>query len=72
MDNFLNFLDNSWNLQRRRNFSGLQDVARVSGVDPQGRYIFTAFNGADDIAGDNFVNVSSSAWRLKVGVSYEF
>lgn len=72
MDNFLNFLDNSWNLQRRRNFVGLQDVARVTGVDAQGRYIFAPFDTADAIANDNFINVSSSAWRLKVGVSYEF
>lgn len=72
MDNFLNFVDPSWNLQRRRNFAGLQDVASVSGVDAQGRYIFTNFVGADAIAADNLVNVSSSAWRLKIGVSYEF
>ncbi len=72
MDNFLNFLDNSWNLQRRRDFSGLQDVASTSGVDSQGRYIITGFNGADAIANDNFVNISSSVWRLKVGLSYDF
>jgi hypothetical protein len=72
MDNFLNFLDSSWNLQRRRNFSGLQDVATVSGVDSNGRYIFTSFAGADAIENDNFINVSSSVWRLKIGVSYEF
>lgn len=80
MDNFLNFLDNSWNLQRRRSFVGLQDVASISGVDAQGRYIFTSAaavttpgaDGLTDFQRDNFVNVSSSAWRLKVGVSYEF
>ena len=72
MDNFLNFLDEDGNIQRRRNFAGLQDIATVSGVDAQGRYIVTAFNGADSIAGDNLINVSSSVWRLKVGVSYEF
>lgn len=72
MDNFLNFLDNDWNVQKRRNFAGLQDIAQVSGVDNQGRYIFTGFNGLDNIASDNQINVSSSVWRLKVGVSYEF
>ena len=69
-DNFLNFLDNDWNVQRRRNFVGLQDVATVSGVDAQGRYIFTAFN--PDYEADNQINVSSSVWRLKIGVSYDF
>ncbi|MBA3940640.1 MAG: hypothetical protein C0520_05475 [Sphingopyxis sp.] len=72
MDNFLNFLDKSWNVQHRRNFAGLQDIATISGIDPQGRYIFTGFNGAQSIADDNGINVSSSVWRLKVGVSYEF
>ena len=70
-DNFLNLLDSSWNVQRRRNFAGLQDVAQVSGVDNQGRYIFSGTNlGAYE--SDNQVNVSSSVWRVKVGASYQF
>ncbi|OZA93151.1 MAG: hypothetical protein B7X57_05920, partial [Erythrobacter sp. 34-65-8] len=80
VDNFLNMLDSSWNVQTRRNFAGLQDVASVSGVDAQGRYIFTsaagitpdATTGLSSFDNDNFVNVSSSAWRIKVGVSYDF
>ena len=78
-DNFLNLLDDSWNIQRRRNFAGLQDIASVSGVDSQGRYIISSaaplIAGADgltDFERDNFINVSSSVWRLKVGLSYEF
>ena len=73
-DNFLNFLDSSWNVQRRRNFAGLQDVASLSaaGVDSQGRYVFTGFNGVADYDADNFNNVSSSVWRIKVGLSYKF
>jgi hypothetical protein len=78
-DNFLNLLNNGWNIQRRRNFAGLQDLAQVSGVDAQGRYIFTNSNNinpdANGVTGydrDNFINVSSSVWRIKVGVSYEF
>jgi hypothetical protein len=69
-DNFLNFLDRNWNIQRRRNFSGLQDLA-TGGVDAQGRYIITNFIG-NDYNTDNQINVSSSVWRLKVGVSYNF
>ena len=72
MDNFLNFLDSDWNVQRRRNFAGLQDIAGIDGVDDQGRYIIESFNGVDSIASDNEINVSSSVWRLKVGISYEF
>jgi outer membrane receptor for ferrienterochelin and colicin len=79
-DNFLNLLDSGWNKQNRRQFAGLQDIAQVSGVDAQGRYIFT--NAAnlvvDEDTGlrpydtDNQVNISSSVWRLKVGVAYQF
>lgn len=72
VDNFLNFLDKDWNVQRRRHYAGLQDIATISGVDNVGKYIFTNFNGAQNIAGDNRINTSSSAWRLKVGISYDF
>ncbi len=88
-DNFLNLLDSDWNVQRRRNFSGLQDIATagraavtagggripapaVNGFDSQGRYVISGFNGLDNIDGDNQINVSSSVWRIKVGVSYDF
>lgn len=77
MDNFLNFLDSSWNLQRRRNFEGFQDIASLTtaGVDSQGRYIFAASptgQGLSTFQSDNGFNLSSSVWRLKVGISYDF
>lgn len=84
MDNFLNFLDSDWNAQKRRNFAGLQDIATAGraaagaanparpAVDAQGRYVISAFNGLDNIASDNQINISSSVWRLKIGISYEF
>jgi hypothetical protein len=79
-DNFLNFLDDDWNIQRRRNFSGLQDITSLTGIDSQGRYIFGAANnltpnattGLTDYQSDNQINVSSSVWRLKIGISYDF
>ena len=78
-DNFLNLLNDKWNIQRRRNFAGLQDIASVSGIDANGRYIISSAaplvagsDGLTDYQRDNFINVSSSVWRLKVGVSYEF
>ncbi|QPQ56134.1 TonB-dependent receptor [Allosphingosinicella flava] len=81
VDNFLNLLDKNWNVQNRRNFSGLQDVASLgsrtvngivyNGVDADGRYIINTFTG-DTFDSDNGVNISSSVWRLKVGLSYEF
>jgi outer membrane receptor for ferrienterochelin and colicin len=78
-DNFLNFLNDGWNVQRRREFNGLQDIANISGVDSQGRYIISGADqlnvGSDGLTGyqrDEFINVSSSLWRIKVGLSYEF
>lgn len=70
MDNFLNFLDSDWNVFRRRDFEGLVNVANVPGtpVDSAGRYIISGF-AADDVAQ---IQSSSSLWRLKVGLSYQF
>ena len=52
----------------------------VPGVDAQGRYVFGAadnltVNPATGMTGyeeDNQINVSSSVWRLKIGISYDF
>ena len=44
---------------------------RISGVDAQGRYIVTGFTGGSFDA-DNEIKNSSSLWRLKVGISYDF
>ncbi|HYE88428.1 MAG TPA: TonB-dependent receptor, partial [Vicinamibacterales bacterium] len=77
-DNFLNFLDKDWNVQRRRQFAGLQEIASLNttspnvGVDAQGRYIISSFLGEEKFRNDNFINVSSSVWRIKIGASYEF
>jgi hypothetical protein len=81
-DNFLNLLKDSWNVQYRRQFAGLQAVGNSSGVDSQGRYIITTLPGTlqpgytslsqQKFDTDRFVNSSGSVWRLKVGVSYQF
>ena len=78
VDNFLNVLDRDWNVQRRRNFAGLQVISNTSGVNSAGQYIITNLPGTppqspgDRFTADEFVNISSSVWRVKVGVSYEF
>ena len=79
-DNFLNLLDDDWNVQRRRQFSGLQDITTLTNIDAQGRYIFGAADnltvnpdtGLTGYQADNQVNISSSVWRVKIGISYEF
>jgi hypothetical protein len=83
IDNFLNLVDSGSNLQHRRDFGGRQDIATSTGVDAQGRYIISSAaaitaatsgpnTGLNSFQTDNFINVSSSVWRLKVGVSYAF
>ncbi|MBB3764055.1 outer membrane beta-barrel protein [Sphingomicrobium lutaoense] len=64
-DNFLNFLDGSWNALRTRD--RLVDVVDVE-IDDQGRYEITGFNPDDD----NDVLESASVWRAQVGIKYEF
>lgn len=68
MDNFLNFIDGEWN-ELRSYGSGLTVVE--GGVDSSGRYVINQFIQPDPIE-DNAVRVSSSTWRLKLGVRYEF
>ena len=81
-DNFLNFIDPNWNVQRRRTFYGVQDAATLgraaaganpalNPVDAQGRYVISGFTG-NTFDADNQINVSSSVWRFKIGVSYDF
>jgi hypothetical protein len=88
MDNFLNFLDKDWNVQRRRDFAGRQDLVSlgrgeirsgntviapaVAPVDTAGRYVIGDVSGINSFDTDNGINISSSVWRLKVGVSYDF
>ena len=64
-DNFLNLIDSSANIFRTRDqFVDLVDA----GVDSQGRYVITDFNPDDQ----EFIGISSSAWRIQVGARYEF
>lgn len=81
-DNFLNFLDNSWNVSRTRgDFVDVVDTGNsfpdpanpgetisVGGVDNQGRYVISGFNPDDQ----NDISISSSTWRIQLGVRYEF
>ena len=73
MDNFLNFLDNDWNVFRRRDFEGLVNVVSppssgTTPVDSAGRYIINSFSPDDG----KQIQTSSSLWRFKVGLTYKF
>lgn len=66
--NFLNFIDDEWNILRSRGgFNGLVPVTD-GGVDQQGRYIIDEFNPDDQ----NFISFGASAWRIQIGARYEF
>jgi hypothetical protein len=78
-NNFLNLLNSHSNIQHRRDFGERQEIAGITGVDAQGRYIisnatpitpnatgFTPYQTA------NFINVTSSVWQIKLGISYDF
>ncbi len=72
VDNFLNMLDRDWNVLRQRFYSGQQGIADIEGIDDQGRYIISGFNGVENFDSDNQIYIPASVWRIKVGVSYEF
>ncbi|OZA91441.1 MAG: hypothetical protein B7X57_10245, partial [Erythrobacter sp. 34-65-8] len=75
-DNFLNFVDSDANILKFRNeFVDVVDLNTNRNVDPNrdgidnaGRYIITGFQPDDR---EN-VSISSSAWRIQLGVRYEF
>ncbi len=73
-DNFLNLLDNDWNVFRTvpgNNFGGGDGalVDLVDGtIDAQGRYVITGFNPDDSVN----LRTSSSIWKIQLGVRYQF
>ena len=74
-DNFLNFVDSSANRVRFRGDVDLVDLNTRSNIDPdrdgvdaQGRYIITGFNANDRYN----ISTSASAWKMQVGIRYEF
>jgi len=79
-NNFLNLLNSNWNIQHRRDFGERQEIAGISGVDSAGRYIISnatpitpnATTGLSPYDTANFINVTSSVWQIKMGISYDF
>ncbi len=67
--NFLNFLDDGWNVRRSvGGFDGRVDL--VDGAfDDEGRYVITNFS---DFAARPQTAVGNSIWRIQVGARYEF
>lgn len=71
VDNFLNILDNRWNTVAPRGVFGdgqLIDVVDGAIDTVTGQYIISGFNPDDEPN----ISTSASAWRIQVGVRYEF
>ncbi|MEM8695564.1 MAG: TonB-dependent receptor [Pseudomonadota bacterium] len=70
IDNFLNLLNSSWNTFKTRGQFGDGQVVDIvdGGVDDEGRYIISDFS--PDF--EQQVSTSASAWRIQLGVRYEF
>lgn len=71
-DNFLNLLDSSWNVFRRKSAFNqnvpLANLNPAGVVDAQGRYVINQFNPFDAEA----IQTNASLWRIQVGVRYNF
>ncbi len=70
IDNALNLIDNSWNTFAPIGVFGDGQVVDIvdGGVDNSGRYIISGFNPDDQPN----ISTSASAWRIQLGVRYEF
>lgn len=69
-DNVLNMIDNSWNTFAPIGVFGDGQVVDIvdGGVDNAGRYIISGFNPDDQPN----ISTTGSAWRIQLGVRYEF
>ena len=69
-DNVLNMIDNSWNTFAPIGVFGDGQVVDIvdGGVDNAGRYIISGFNPDDQPN----ISTTASAWRIQLGVRYEF
>ncbi|HKX79952.1 MAG TPA: TonB-dependent receptor [Novosphingobium sp.] len=68
-DNFLNFLDDKWNLLKRKSaFQQNVPVIGINSIDAQGRYVLGGFSPFDTEAIQN----NASLWRVQFGIRYNF
>ncbi len=69
--NFANLLNDDWGVEKRKSFSST-NLYDFDGLSDDGKYqIRRLFNGYDDRNYD-FADLTSSAWRIKMGVRYTF
>ena len=71
IDNFANLLNDDWGVEKKLGFPN-QAIYDFGGLDSEGRYkIDNRFNGADT-RNYNQVDLGSSSWQAKAGISYKF
>ena len=71
VDNFANLLNSDWGVEKRLSYPN-QTLYDFGGLDDQGRYILDKrFDGASTL-NYSTIDLGSSAWQAKIGVSYKF
>lgn len=71
IDNFANLLNSDWGVEKRLSYPN-QSFYDFGGLDDQGRYILDKRFGGASTQNYNTINLGSSAWQAKIGVSYKF
>ena len=71
IDNFANMLNDDWGVEKKLGYSD-QVIYDFGGLDSDGKYqIDKVYGGADTRSYDQTV-LGSSAWQMKVGITYRF
>ena len=71
IDNFANLLNDDWGIERRHQYPN-QAIYDFGGLDDQGRYILDKRHNGADVRNYSEIVTASSAWQMKIGVSYRF
>jgi len=69
IQNVGNLMNSDWGIVREHGFPAAAEIYTVSGLDPQGRYIVSAFQNNPDA---DTVNVDASLWQIRFGARYDF
>ena len=73
--NVANLINKDWGRFEQVGFPYVVRVAEVQGIDPAtGRYIMSGINGGASVGTKNLSTnpISTSLWRVQVGIRYQF
>ena len=69
--NFANLLNDDWGVEKRLSFSG-KNLYDFGGLSEDGKYKISRLFQGYDTNNYDFSDLTSSAWRIKMGVRYTF